>query len=777
MKIKFLLPPIIALTLLLSIGFFIKSKSQESFATNIEQQTEIKNSVFTDVPPENPNFEAIYFLKNKGIINGYKVNGKLEYKPENPVNRAEFLKIIYEGNNLNIDKNSESCFPDVPESIWFTGYVCQAKEDGIINGYADGNFRPEQTINQAEALKILAETSEWEKSEISDGSPWYDTYLKPAREMNLLPEKEIDDLMTRGDIAEIIFRNTVIETLKIEAYDPKYNEQLFQFEQIPLTGPLSPEGVLGPLGPLKDSKFNSEFLNEDFFTNNFCYYSDQGEYSGDALEFLQQFTKEDFDKYISGSDIDDFGKMFCYETEQKNDLSYFSPELRNEYEVLCWQDSQIPKTLDDSSQEIFCYVDNDQTTQSFEEFLEISVDEPEEELKVSFDEDTVKILSFRVGNSGKEDSILNGITIHNIGPGHSDIFSHILVDDTDGETLFNQDTYFADWDNNGLTLNFKKPLKIAPGNAEYLEIYADLDWEYYTGEVLMGFPTARDFITEAVVNLGANLSGPLLSLAKPLKIEDNGFPLCMLGAEANKAGQEAADDAAIHPSVHEKAELDEDSHVVIPLNQGGRDTCFAAAIYSSMRWMENYLKRDDLVTNGQAGYEYLIPLFHPEGIWGLFHSWIDQYSDLAGRINRPPLNQCLEASIDTNLGPTIKCENLQAEFQRKCDIPLGITCKSKTTGKGWGHEVDLVDLEIDPAKPNMCKITFANSWLPDVPEEELASPAPDDFAEGGVYQVADYDPDSTSFTVLSQWGDAYNCTLHSAMYICPKQACIDAAGR
>ncbi len=48
-----------------------------------------------------------------------------------------------------------SGFPDVDESVKTAGAIGYLKDNGIVSGYADGTFKPENTINRAEALKLV----------------------------------------------------------------------------------------------------------------------------------------------------------------------------------------------------------------------------------------------------------------------------------------------------------------------------------------------------------------------------------------------------------------------------------------------------------------------------------------------------------------------------------------------------------------------------------------------------------------------------------------------
>jgi hypothetical protein len=106
---------------------------------------------FSDVPRTHPAFSAITSLYIRGVIGGYSDG---TFRPRNSINRAEFLKILVAGFQSDEVRGEKKCFKDV-SSEWFAEYVCAAKRLGWIDGYPDGTFKPSQQINRAEAMKIL----------------------------------------------------------------------------------------------------------------------------------------------------------------------------------------------------------------------------------------------------------------------------------------------------------------------------------------------------------------------------------------------------------------------------------------------------------------------------------------------------------------------------------------------------------------------------------------------------------------------------------------------
>jgi hypothetical protein len=113
---------------------------------------------FSDVPLDHPDANGIAYVKEKGIVSGY-ADGT--FRPDQIINRAEFTKIVmlYKFGQQMIDMCGSSMnFTDVSFNDWFGHYICRGKDAGVIDGYPDGTFRPNAPINFSEAAKIIART-------------------------------------------------------------------------------------------------------------------------------------------------------------------------------------------------------------------------------------------------------------------------------------------------------------------------------------------------------------------------------------------------------------------------------------------------------------------------------------------------------------------------------------------------------------------------------------------------------------------------------------------
>lgn len=195
-------------------------------------------TLFNDVDESNQNFEAIEYLKNNSIVEGYE-NGNFE--PSSQINRAEFIKIA----TLMIADQSEAdeCisaeqknagtvfFGDVAADSWFAPYVCLAGRQNLVKGYEDGTFRPARDISFAEASKIILKIYGHDTDE--SGEKWYTNY---ARQMEILKAIPMDiegphTAISRAQMSEMVWR-----------IDEKITDQPSQtFEQLEAAGLPTPE--------------------------------------------------------------------------------------------------------------------------------------------------------------------------------------------------------------------------------------------------------------------------------------------------------------------------------------------------------------------------------------------------------------------------------------------------------------------------------------------------------------------------------------------------------
>ncbi len=156
---------------------------------------------FSDISEKSDVYDAASYLKEKAYIKGYEDGS---FKPNQKINRAEFLKIVMEASGHT--PSGTNCFKDV-NNEWHAPYICKAKALNQIAGYEDGNFRPEQEIVYAEAAKIIVNLLALESKD-SNNENWYHRYVSAMELLSAIPTsvESFEKPITRGEMAEMIYR-------------------------------------------------------------------------------------------------------------------------------------------------------------------------------------------------------------------------------------------------------------------------------------------------------------------------------------------------------------------------------------------------------------------------------------------------------------------------------------------------------------------------------------------------------------------------------------------
>ena len=106
------------------------------------------SNTFSDVAKSHWAANYIGYMQQFGIITGY-ADGS--FRPDASVTRAEFAAIASRFERLTEGNKS---FSDVPSSHWAAKYINFAATRGWVNGYADGTFRPNNSITRAEVAAV-----------------------------------------------------------------------------------------------------------------------------------------------------------------------------------------------------------------------------------------------------------------------------------------------------------------------------------------------------------------------------------------------------------------------------------------------------------------------------------------------------------------------------------------------------------------------------------------------------------------------------------------------
>lgn len=129
--------------------------------------------LFTDVNPSAWYHEAVDYVLVNGLMSGY---GNGLFGPDDILSRAQLCQIIYnlEGQPAT---TGGSAFTDVADGAWYADAVTWAAENGIVGGYGGGLFGPEDNITREQLAAILyryAQTKGYDTASGADLSAYGD---------------------------------------------------------------------------------------------------------------------------------------------------------------------------------------------------------------------------------------------------------------------------------------------------------------------------------------------------------------------------------------------------------------------------------------------------------------------------------------------------------------------------------------------------------------------------------------------------------------------------
>lgn len=147
---------------------------------------------------------AVETLRLMGVLDGY---GDGTFRPDTVLNRAQFCKMaVYamDGSGELGRYSTVTIFPDVKPSHWASAYINMAARKGIISGFADGKFKPGQTVTAGQAVTILMRGLGYKDEDM--GGVWPQSYMAEAQTNGLLKSTGITSAyagLTRAQAAKL----------------------------------------------------------------------------------------------------------------------------------------------------------------------------------------------------------------------------------------------------------------------------------------------------------------------------------------------------------------------------------------------------------------------------------------------------------------------------------------------------------------------------------------------------------------------------------------------
>lgn len=108
------------------------------------------------------------------------------FYPDQRITRAQSVQLLC---NLGVVQPGERKFHDVADTAWYAPAVYQVS--GLLTGYADGTFRPQQGMTLAEFVTVLCRALDLEEMALNqyadEDASWYAPYWSVATEYQWFP--------------------------------------------------------------------------------------------------------------------------------------------------------------------------------------------------------------------------------------------------------------------------------------------------------------------------------------------------------------------------------------------------------------------------------------------------------------------------------------------------------------------------------------------------------------------------------------------------------------
>lgn len=167
---------------------------------------------FTDIPTNTWYNEAVSFVTEKGLMSG---TGTDTFAPGDNLTRAMLAQILY--NNENKPSTSGGNFTDVQSGAWYADAITWASQTGIVSGYGNGQFGPNDSITREQLAVMLwryagqpaSNTSLTGFTDIGKASDYTLTALQWAVEKGIISGKGNGTLdptgnATRAEVAQML---------------------------------------------------------------------------------------------------------------------------------------------------------------------------------------------------------------------------------------------------------------------------------------------------------------------------------------------------------------------------------------------------------------------------------------------------------------------------------------------------------------------------------------------------------------------------------------------
>ncbi|MDR0425300.1 MAG: S-layer homology domain-containing protein [Clostridiales Family XIII bacterium] len=147
---------------------------------------------------------AVSLLSAIGVISRDSAGS---FNLSRPVTRAEFTKMLITASPYKdlISGASSSLFKDVPAAHWASPYIKLALTNGLVSGYSDGSFKPDNNITLEQAANTVLKALGYTNADFRGAYPDAQMNLFRSGTLSTGVAGGVGTIVTRGDAANIIY--------------------------------------------------------------------------------------------------------------------------------------------------------------------------------------------------------------------------------------------------------------------------------------------------------------------------------------------------------------------------------------------------------------------------------------------------------------------------------------------------------------------------------------------------------------------------------------------
>lgn len=125
---------------------------REKLTVTVTFQEKAWENPFTDVSKYATYYKAVQFVYENGLFNGTSAT---KFEPDTTMTRAMFVTVLGRLAGVNVDDYKTSSFTDVATGQWYSEYVEWASSIGLVEGYGNGKFGPNDPITHAQMYVLM----------------------------------------------------------------------------------------------------------------------------------------------------------------------------------------------------------------------------------------------------------------------------------------------------------------------------------------------------------------------------------------------------------------------------------------------------------------------------------------------------------------------------------------------------------------------------------------------------------------------------------------------